>query len=243
MHRRPWAVLEPGDIDDIVVMLRFCNQHRIQAAARGQGHATFGQAQVKGGLVIEMGTLDKISVGAEMVTAEAGARWSSLLHATLPHGLTPPVLTDYLELSVGGTLGRGNRDPGRRVGAHPGRCDPAAGVHRIRLRRPAVAPPYPPRPRPPRPCGGLHLDPASRRNERPSRRDATVMQSCRRVRLIFDLQDVAPGIRDAPAARSPAVSWLRVSGAAGLLEPVEGVLGEGFVSELLGRGGVEAGDG
>jgi len=69
------------------------------------------------------------------------------------------------------------------------------------------------------------------------------MQSCRRVRLIFDLQDVAPGIRDAPAARSPAVSWLGVSGAAGLLEPVEGVLGEGFVSELLGRGGVEAGDG
>ena len=75
VHRRPWAVLEPDDIDDIVVMLRFCNRHRIQAAARGQGHATFGQAQVKGGLVIEMGKLDKISVAAEMVTAEAGARW------------------------------------------------------------------------------------------------------------------------------------------------------------------------
>ena len=35
---------------------------------------------------------------------EAGARWSEVLRATLPRGRTPPVLTDYLELSVGGTL-------------------------------------------------------------------------------------------------------------------------------------------
>jgi FAD/FMN-containing dehydrogenase len=114
VHRRPWAVLEPGDIDDIVVMLRFCNEFGIAAAPRGQGHATFGQAQAGGGLVIEMSPLDAISVGTDTVTtdtvttdtvtAEAGSRWSSVLRATLPRGLTPPVLPDYLELSVGGTL-------------------------------------------------------------------------------------------------------------------------------------------
>lgn len=107
VHNRPWAVLRPGDIHDIVVMLRFCNKHRILAAPRGQGHSTFGQAQVGGGLVIEMATLDAIAVGADSVVVEAGARWSSVLAATLPHGLTPPVLTDYLELSVGGTLSVG----------------------------------------------------------------------------------------------------------------------------------------
>lgn len=107
VHRRPFAVLEPGDVDDIAVMLRFCNRHQILAAPRGQGHATFGQAQVRGGLVIEMSPLNAISVGADSVTAEAGARWSSVLHATLPHRLTPPVLTDYIELSVGGTLSAG----------------------------------------------------------------------------------------------------------------------------------------
>ena len=46
-------------------------------------------------------------MGADSVEAEAGARWSSVLGATLPLGLTPPVLTDYLELSVGGTLSAG----------------------------------------------------------------------------------------------------------------------------------------
>jgi cytokinin dehydrogenase len=107
VHQRPWAVLEPGDIDDIAVMLHFCNDLRIPAAPRGQGHATYGQAQAAGGLIIEMSPLDAISVGTDAATVEAGARWSSLLHATLPHRLTPPVLADYLELSVGGTLSAG----------------------------------------------------------------------------------------------------------------------------------------
>jgi FAD/FMN-containing dehydrogenase len=107
IHRQPWAVLQPGDAGDVVVMVRFCNEHRIPVAARGQGHATYGQAQVSGGLVIEMTPLDAISVGVDTVVVQAGARWSSVLNATLPHGLTPPVLTDYLELSVGGTLSAG----------------------------------------------------------------------------------------------------------------------------------------
>jgi cytokinin dehydrogenase len=107
VHRLPRAVLRPGDIDDIAVMLRFCHAHRIPAAPRGQGHATNGQAQVAGGLVIETATLDAIEVGQGQVTVEAGARWSAVLQATLPSGLTPPVLTDYLELSVGGTLSVG----------------------------------------------------------------------------------------------------------------------------------------
>lgn len=107
IHNRPWAVLRPGDTHDIVVMLRFCNEQRIPAAPRGQGHSTYGQAQVSGGLVIETATLDAIRVGTDSVEVESGARWSSVLGATLAHGLTPPVLTDYLELSVGGTLSVG----------------------------------------------------------------------------------------------------------------------------------------
>ena len=41
------------------------------------------------------------------MSVEAGATWSDVLAATLPAGLTPPVLPDYLELSVGGTLAVG----------------------------------------------------------------------------------------------------------------------------------------
>ncbi|HET9899286.1 MAG TPA: FAD-binding protein [Streptosporangiaceae bacterium] len=107
VHHLPQAVLQPGDIEDVAVMLRFCRAHRIPAAPRGQAHATNGQAQVTDGLVIETATLDAIDVGQGEVTVGAGARWSSVLRATLPTGQTPPVLTDYLELSVGGTLSVG----------------------------------------------------------------------------------------------------------------------------------------
>lgn len=108
VHQLPRAVLEPGDVNDIAVMLQFCSTHQIPAAPRGQGHATNGQAQALNGLVIEMSPLDEISINADgTATVQAGALWSSLLQAALAEGLTPPVFTDYIELSVGGTLSAG----------------------------------------------------------------------------------------------------------------------------------------
>ncbi|MFJ3196573.1 FAD-binding protein [Streptomyces griseoviridis] len=110
VSHRPLAVLRPGSVDDVVAMVRFCHAHRLPVAPRGQGHGTFGQAQVAGGLVIETATLDRIgplSADGTSVTVGAGVKWSDLTRATLAHGRTPPVLTDYLELSVGGTLAVG----------------------------------------------------------------------------------------------------------------------------------------
>ena len=52
-----------------------------------------------------MSTLRSIgAVEGDRVVVEAGAKWSEVLRATLAQGKTPPVLTEYLELSVGGTL-------------------------------------------------------------------------------------------------------------------------------------------
>ena len=38
---------------------------------------------------------------------DAGVHWSAILEASLPFGLSPPTLNDYIELSVGGTLSVG----------------------------------------------------------------------------------------------------------------------------------------
>ena len=52
-----------------------------------------------------MGRLRTIhAVQRDRVVVDAGATWREVVEATLPHGRTPPVLTDYLDLSVGGTL-------------------------------------------------------------------------------------------------------------------------------------------
>lgn len=109
VHRVPTAVLEPGSVGDVATMIGFCGPRRIPVAPRGQGHQTFGQAQVGGGLVIDMTPLNAIAVDPAARTASvgAGAVWSAVLTAALAHGLTPPVFTDYIELSVGGTLAVG----------------------------------------------------------------------------------------------------------------------------------------
>jgi FAD/FMN-containing dehydrogenase len=108
VHRQPIAVLKPGSIKDIIRIIQFGRTHNIKIAARGQGHSTYGQSQVEAGVVINMSTLNKIhSISADRAIVEGGVVWSQLLQQTLSRGLTPPVLTDYIELSIGGTLSVG----------------------------------------------------------------------------------------------------------------------------------------
>src|SRR4249920_2976637 len=45
IHHTPVAVLKPASVRDVQRMVQFCAQRGITVAARGQGHATYGQAQ------------------------------------------------------------------------------------------------------------------------------------------------------------------------------------------------------
>jgi FAD/FMN-containing dehydrogenase len=108
LHRLPLAVLSPGSAEDIVRAVQFARQNGRKIAPRGQGHSTHGQAQVEAGIVVDVTSLNAIStIHSDRVEVEAGALWSTLLQATLAQGLTPPVLTDYLDLSIGGVLAVG----------------------------------------------------------------------------------------------------------------------------------------
>jgi cytokinin dehydrogenase len=104
----PAAVLRPKSVEDVTRMVRFCHQHGIRVAARGQGHTTLGQAQVQGGLVIDMRSLATIhAIEHDHAIVDAGVTWRQLLSETTARGLAPPVLTGFQGLSVGGTLSVG----------------------------------------------------------------------------------------------------------------------------------------
>src|SRR5260370_17546954 len=47
------------------------------------------------------------AVHSDRVEVSSGVLWRTLLQATLARGLTPPVLPDYLDLSIGGVLSVG----------------------------------------------------------------------------------------------------------------------------------------
>ncbi|MEH2556984.1 cytokinin dehydrogenase [Bradyrhizobium algeriense] len=108
IHRQPRGVLRPASGADIAGLMRWAKGEGVKVAARGQGHSIYGRALVSDGIVVDMGAMNSIrDIKADRVVVDAGASWKDLLDATLAQGLTPPVLTNYLGLSVGGTIAVG----------------------------------------------------------------------------------------------------------------------------------------
>ncbi|MFI9388553.1 FAD-binding protein [Kutzneria sp. NPDC052558] len=106
--RHPMAVLVPANATDIAQVVRFAADRGIPVSARGSAHSLYGQSLVSQGIVIDMKGLGTVHrVDGDQALVDAGASWRAVLAATLPHGLTPPVLPDFLDLSVGGTLSLG----------------------------------------------------------------------------------------------------------------------------------------
>ncbi|KAM0902852.1 hypothetical protein ACQ4PT_019104 [Festuca glaucescens] len=107
----PEAVLHPATPGDIAAVIRFSasSPAPFPVSPRGQGHSVRGQSLAPGGVVVDMRTLGRgqhrrINVSTDYVDAGGEQLWINVLRATLEHGLAPRVWTDYLRITVGGTL-------------------------------------------------------------------------------------------------------------------------------------------
>ncbi|XP_021887873.1 cytokinin dehydrogenase 1 [Carica papaya] len=111
-HFMPFAILYPISVFDISSTIKHIfhmgSSSKLTVAARGHGHSLEGQAQTHEGIVINMESLRGIKIvsSEEMpyVDVSGGELWISVLHETLKHGLAPKSWTDYLYLTIGGTL-------------------------------------------------------------------------------------------------------------------------------------------
>ncbi|CAN7047628.1 hypothetical protein BRARA_G00170 [Brassica rapa] len=104
----PGGVLCPSSSAEIFRLLRYAanGETIFQVAARGQGHSLNGQASVSGGVVINMTCLADITVSEDKEYADVagGTLWVDVLRETAEQGVSPVSWTDYLHISVGGTL-------------------------------------------------------------------------------------------------------------------------------------------
>ncbi|XP_030457982.1 cytokinin dehydrogenase 1 [Syzygium oleosum] len=112
-YNLPFAVLHPKSVSDISSTIKYVfklgSTSGLTVAARGHGHSLQGQSQAPNGVVIHMESLrlPKMQVhsgGSPYVDVSGGELWINILHETLKHGLAPKSWTDYLHLTVGGTL-------------------------------------------------------------------------------------------------------------------------------------------
>ncbi|KAE9616372.1 putative cytokinin dehydrogenase [Lupinus albus] len=109
----PMVVLHPESVSDIAATIQHIwlmgPSSQLTVAARGHGHSLHGQAQAQGGVVINMESLKvpemQVHVGnSPYVDVSGGELWINILHETLKYRLAPRSWTDYLHLTVGGTL-------------------------------------------------------------------------------------------------------------------------------------------
>ncbi|XP_066343354.1 cytokinin dehydrogenase 8-like [Miscanthus floridulus] len=118
----PIAVMQPGSPAEIARLLGELSSaagpgSRAAVAARGAGHSLHGQAQARAGIVVETRALPRLvevvrrgdgdGGGDAYADVGGGALWVEVLEECLRAGLAPRSWTDYLYLTVGGTLSNG----------------------------------------------------------------------------------------------------------------------------------------
>ncbi|KAJ6330373.1 hypothetical protein OIU76_009061 [Salix suchowensis] len=108
----PLALIRPASPDDVArVVKAACRSPNLTVAARGNGHSINGQAMSDGGLVMDMRSTEGNHFevvrmnGETFVDVSGGALWEDVLERCVSeYKLAPRSWTDYLGLTVGGTL-------------------------------------------------------------------------------------------------------------------------------------------
>jgi cytokinin dehydrogenase len=110
IYQKAQAVARPTTYSEVVQVVQFAKENQIPLAMRGQGHSSFGQAQVSQGIVIDSRSLQKIhniNNNENSIVVDAGTTWRQVVEYALMYKKQPKVLTAYLDLSIGGVLSVG----------------------------------------------------------------------------------------------------------------------------------------
>ncbi len=105
--RKPQAVVRPESAEDVSRVVRFAARHGLSVSTRGGGHSQTGQS-LSEQIVLDTTSLDQVRrVEETAVTTQAGIKWRQLVEHLAGQRLSPPVLTNNLDVTVGGTLSMG----------------------------------------------------------------------------------------------------------------------------------------
>lgn len=103
----PRLLVEPRTAEDVRATVQFARAKGLTLSTRGAGHSQSHLGISDGGVLLAMGSLGRVlevDDRALTVDVEAGALWGDVVARLKPLGLAPPVLTNNLNVTVGGTL-------------------------------------------------------------------------------------------------------------------------------------------
>ncbi len=108
---RPALIARCLSVADVQAALAFGQEWDLVIAVRGGGHSAAGHGTVDGGLVLDLGAMNRVTVDPAARIAEAGpgAKWGAFDAATQQHGLAAPggvvSTTGVAGLTLGGGIG------------------------------------------------------------------------------------------------------------------------------------------
>jgi FAD/FMN-containing dehydrogenase len=107
----PAVVAEVDSLTDIASVLKKADVYPSPIRPAGSRHSTTPCATVEGGTLLDMRRLDRIiEIGADFVTAEAGALYLDVSQALAQHGLQHHVNTEIGNLTLGSAACAGTKD-------------------------------------------------------------------------------------------------------------------------------------
>jgi len=104
--RKPEVVVRPASAEDVARVVKFAAKHSLGVATRGGGHSQTGQS-LSEHIVLDMTSLERVLRVNEadgLVVCQSGLKWRSLVEHLAPKQLSPLVLTNNLDVTIGGTL-------------------------------------------------------------------------------------------------------------------------------------------
>jgi cytokinin dehydrogenase len=108
VYSSPQAVVAPASSEDVRRVVELANQEEWTVATRGSGHSQSGQSLSREGVLLDMMSLNRIEpVKDDAVWVGAGVPWGDLVDHLMGKGFLPPVLTNDLSVTVGGSLSIG----------------------------------------------------------------------------------------------------------------------------------------
>ena len=104
----PIAVVFPENENDVVKIIKYAREKGLSLTPRGTSHTTNGQSTASKGIIIKTARLNKIhEITSDYALVDSGLQWRTLISELSKKDLSPPVLTDYVGMTIGGTLSAG----------------------------------------------------------------------------------------------------------------------------------------
>ncbi|HZT68333.1 MAG TPA: FAD-binding protein, partial [Terriglobia bacterium] len=104
--RKPAAVVRPASSQDVANVVKFAARNGLSVSTRGGGHSQTGQS-LSEHIVLDMTSLNavmQVNPGKGTVVCQTGLKWRDLVQHLAPERVSPPVLTNNLDVTIGGTL-------------------------------------------------------------------------------------------------------------------------------------------